>query len=287
MTRNCPEKKCLSHCTGRDGRYFRASDSKWIQRFVCFKCGKKFSSATFDPAYRQHKRRVNTPLERLLSSGVSMRRSAIILNINYKTVERKLRFLGQLARRELRQYWEQQEGVESFHFDDLITIEHTKCKPLSVTVAVETKKRKLLGFSVSSTPATGHLAKISRRKYGYRKDKRARGIAKLFKSIQPWIQKDVMIFSDEHLLYPSKVVEFFPQASYKRFKGARSCITGQGELKRLVHDPLFPINHTLAMMRANINRLFRRTWCTTKKPERLEDHLYIYGCFHNRTLTAI
>jgi hypothetical protein len=29
------------------------------------------------------------------------------------------------------------------------------------------------------------------------------------------------------------------------------------------------------MLRANLNRLFRRTWCTTKKPEGLIDHLSI------------
>jgi hypothetical protein len=58
-------------------------------------------------------------------------------------------------------------------------------------------------------------------------------------------------------------------------------VTGQGELKKTTHDPLFAINHTLAMLRANINRLIRRTWCTTKKPERLIDHLWIYIRYHN------
>jgi hypothetical protein len=38
------------------------------------------------------------------------------------------------------------------------------------------------------------------------------------------------------------------------------------------------------MLRANINRLFRRTWCTTKKKERLEQHLTVYMDFHNRVL---
>jgi hypothetical protein len=40
------------------------------------------------------------------------------------------------------------------------------------------------------------------------------------------------------------------------------------------------------MLRANINRLFRRTWCTTKKPERLEQHLAVYMDFHNRVLVG-
>jgi hypothetical protein len=76
----------------------------------------------------------------------------------------------------------------------------------------------------------------------------------------------------------------FPGAEHARHLGGRGCITGQGELKKLRFDPLFSLNHTCAMLRANINRLFRRTWCTTKKKERLEQHLWVYMDFHNRVL---
>ena len=40
----------------------------------------------------------------------------------------------------------------------------------------------------------------------------------------------------------------------------------------------------LAMLRANINRLIRRTWCTTKRVDRLEAHLRVYADYHNREL---
>ncbi len=35
------------------------------------------------------------------------------------------------------------------------------------------------------------------------------------------------------------------------------------------------------MLRANLNRLFRKTWNTTKKLERLNYHLAIYSWYHN------
>jgi len=38
------------------------------------------------------------------------------------------------------------------------------------------------------------------------------------------------------------------------------------------------------MLRANVNRLIRRTWCTTKRIDRLVDHLTIYADYHNRLL---
>ena len=61
-------------------------------------------------------------------------------------------------------------------------------------------------------------------------------------------------------------------------------MTGQGELKKLRFDPLFSLNHTCAMLRANINRLFRRTWCTTKKAACLKRHVAVYVRFHNTVL---
>jgi hypothetical protein len=61
-------------------------------------------------------------------------------------------------------------------------------------------------------------------------------------------------------------------------------VVGQGELKKVGRDPLFSLNHTCAMLRANLNRLFRRTWCTTKRIDRLEAHLWIYVRFHNEVL---
>ena len=76
----------------------------------------------------------------------------------------------------------------------------------------------------------------------------------------------------------------FPKADYKCHIGLKSAIAGQGELKKAWRDPLFAINHTFAMLRANINRLIRRTWCSTKKIPCLEDHLALYAWVHNSKL---
>jgi len=90
--------------------------------------------------------------------------------------------------------------------------------------------------------------------------------------------------SVEHARYPAAIKKHFPKATHRQYKSIRGCVTGQGELKKTQFDPLFSINHTLAMLRAKINRLVRRTWCTTKKNERLEDHMALYVDYHNRIL---
>ena len=84
--------------------------------------------------------------------------------------------------------------------------------------------------------------------------------------------------------YVDDVREFFPKARHETSKGRRALEVGQGELKGGGYDPLFSINHTLAMIRANVNRLVRRTWCTTKQRDRLVGHLTLYALYHNLVL---
>lgn len=232
----------------------------------------------------QNKRHKNYAVKKSLASGVSIRRSAIILNLNRKTIARKLIFLAEQARLEQEAGLETHEPSEIIEFDDVETFEHSKCKPLSITMVVEHKTRRILGVEVSKMPAKGPLSNISRKRYGYRKDERRAARQRLFKRLKPYIFERAEIKSDQHPHYPDSVREFFPLATHKAFKSrsARGC--GLGELKKGGFDPLFSFNHTAAMLRANINRLFRKTWCTTKKLERLSDHLAIYISYHNKTL---
>lgn len=296
MKLSCPNPYCFIPSTlspkikpiVRNGRIFRSSDSRYIERFYCRMCGKYFSKATFDPRFRQKKRRVNPMLYRLFSSGVSQRRAAKILNLNRKTVVRRFRFIANEAelsrKRDLRLF--EIKKLNHIQFDDLETSEHTKCKPLSVTLAVDPKTRKILDFQVNRMPAKGHLAKIAVRKYGKRKDERPLGWIRLMHQIKPYVADSATFTSDENPHYPQYLKHHHPGAKHIRIKGGRGAITGQGELKQLRFDPIFSLNHTCAMLRANLNRLFRRTWCTTKTVQGLIDHLNIYTAYHNRELTG-
>jgi hypothetical protein len=163
-----------------------------------------------------------------------------------------------------------------------VTIEHTKLKPVTVSLAVDVDKRVILGANVASIRAFGHLADLSRRKYGQRENKHSQALHSLFGTLRPLVHPLAKIESDEHKRYPYFVRKHFPQANYTQYKGGRGCVAGQGELKKLTFDPLFILNHTCAMLRANINRLVRKTWCTTKSLERLQMHLDIFIDFYNR-----
>ncbi len=255
-----------------------------VKRFFCLTCRRSFSDATEDSDKNQKKRQINLLVYRFFSSGVSQRRMAPLLNVNIKTIARKLKFLGPLAKRALNLNNLVHPLCSIVEFDDLETFEHTKLKPVSVTLAIEYKTRRILGFEVSRMPAKGLIAALSRKKYGFRKDERPQGIKTLFKDIQPFIKPDALIKSDQNPGYPKPIKSFFPNCQHKAYKSRKACIVGQGELKEGRFDPLFTLNHSFAMLRANINRLFRRSWNTTKDPLRLEDHIALYCLYHNTVI---
>ena len=270
----------------KDGFYRRRSDQKWIQRFRCKKCQKSFSSGTFDYCYRQHKRQFNQKIFEHLSSGVSQRRAAYLLRLNRKTIKRKFIFLGKFSILNLRKFNLEFPPAKIVEFDDLETFEHTKCKPLSVTLSVEYKSRRILGFSVSNMPVKGRLAIKALKKYGPRIDERKNGRAMLFHMMRGITAENLIIKSDQNPHYPKDVQKHFRRVLHLTYKSEKGAETGQGELKKIEFDPLFSVNHTFAKLRADVNRLIRKTWCTTKKSEMLRYHLAIYSLYHNQSLFA-
>ena len=287
MSHGCPNSQCLFHQKKDyiigDGSYFRANDSRHIKRLKCTYCFKRFSHATSSLAYRQKKRRLNLKVFNLLSSGVSMRRIAKILNIHRATVKRKLIYLAKKAKLNQKKFLESLKSnpINHIQFDDLITIEHTKLKLLTVTVAVDATNRKILAGYVGSIPSFGLIAKLSRKKYGKRKDEHQLTLKKMFEDLKLIAKPHTKFETDEHNRYPDFIKKYFPEAQHFQYKSVRGSVVGQGELKKQAFDPIFQINHAMAMLRANISRLIRRTWNTTKCPKMLQHHIDVYIHYHN------
>jgi len=271
--------------TIRKGSFFRKSDGRLIQRFQCLSCKRKFSNATLRPTYGQQKRYLNASVFKHLVSGVSMRRSAVLLKTTYKTIARKLVWLSRLENERHLKFMRNRYGkspINKVQFDDMESFIHTKLKPVSIPLMVEEGTRLILGIGAVKMPAKGLLSKKSLDKYGKRPDHRRSGWKRLLKQLSPFIHQEAKLSSDQNPLYPSVIKRFLPKAPHTRHKSRKGCVVGQGELKRGGFDPLFSLNHTAAMYRANVNRLFRRTWCTSKRRTRLLNHLILYRAYHNR-----
>ena len=98
----------------------------------------------------------------------------------------------------------------------------------------------------------------------------------MFKQLKQILPPDVCFKTDGHAHYAQLIKTHFPHSKHEVFISKRGAIVGQGELKKTAFDQLFSINHTFATVRAKVNRLNRRTWCTTKHPARLADHIDIF-----------
>jgi len=231
----------------------------------------------------ERKPEIDLHLFRLFNSGVSQRRCAEIFGIHRITVARKLVRLGgqsRLSNRLGRETMDVQVAV----FDEMETFEHSKCKPLSVVVAVEEKTRRIISAHVARMPAKGRLAEVARRRYGLRKDDRQRALRAAMKDLAVAAPNLKVIKSDKCPRYPARVREQFANVRHEVHKSRRACVVGQGEMKVGGKDPLFSLNHSCAMFRDNIKRLTRRTWCTTKRPDRLQEFLDMYVAYHNARL---
>ena len=287
MNYRCPNLHCTFYDSPtfiiKNGRFRRSSDSRFVQKFKCTKCQKQFSAATSTLEKYQKKRRINLTVLKELSSGVSIRRIAKNLQVDKKTIERKVVYLAKKCEKKNERFQRglRKSRVQKLQIDDLITCEHTKMKPLSISLAVDRERRYLLAAEVSQIPAFGLLAKKSVKKYGYRKSTHHLAMKNLGQKLQAIVSPTALIESDQHQAYPVFVKKYFSAATHKTYHGGRGCVVGQGELKKLNHDPLFTVNHTCAMLRENINRLKRRTWSTTKDPVKLKQHLEIFMYYYN------
>ena len=282
MNPNCP--RCAASGVIKHGRYQRTEDAQSIQRYRCKACGKTLSSATFTPTYRQKRRRLNRLIEADIASSTAQRRIAIKHGCARNTVARKITFLAERARLKIETWLASQSPFTDLQWDELITFEHTRLKPLSVALMVCERHRYILGFRVAQIPASGLIARRSREKYGPRRNLSGYARRDLLKTLAPHIAPKATVTCDEHPRYYDELEAALTDVNVIQHHSVRGSLTGQGELKRVGWDPLFTINHTLAMLRDNIKRLTRRTWCTTKRQSVLEDVIAIYVHFHNSRL---
>lgn len=281
MCPNCLRRGQSIKC----GTYHNKRRSR-IQRFYCKHCKIGFSAQTKALTYREKKPRANLPLLRLVASGVSQRRSAELLGINRITVARKIVRMGRQARFALRKEAEKNPAGPVVVLDEVETFEHTKLKPLAVAIAVEHGSRRILAVEVASMPPKGRLAAKSRKKYGPRADHRHIALEAACREIKRASPTVAEVRSDLCPRYPRVIRQQLPHVKHRRFKSKRARDAGLGELKRGGFDPLFSLNHSAAMFRDNVKTLARRTWCTTKRSDRLQYLLYLYAWTHNQRING-
>lgn len=165
------------------------------------------------------------------------------------------------------------------------SIEHTKLKPLTIPLCVSDDFR-ILGIEVGKIPAKGHLAELSRKKYGPRSNERELVFRRLLTNLRYQQKVNPMtITTDSYPLYANLIREYFPAAKHiqivaRDLKEKKRELMHQKAFKK-VFDPLFALNQRCAKLRSDVRRMTRRSWCTTKKIENLQRHLKLYQVYNN------
>ena len=208
-----------------------------------------------------------------------MRGAARLLGCSKNTVTQK--FLWLAAHNHKESIFETHDVIQ---IDEMESIEHTKLKPVTIPLAIAEDYR-ILSIQAAKVPAKGHLSKIALKKYGRRSNEREAALQKLFLELKQTLKSAPKIIrTDSHPAYVNLVKKYFPKSTHERVV-SRELVRKKKELvyeaRNKVFDPMFALNQRCAKLRADIRRLTRRSWCTTKKIENLERHLKLYQAFNN------
>ena len=262
--------------------FFIKHSRSHVRRYFCKNCAKSFSKRTSASTYRQKKPFLNAQIFHLLMSGNTQRRSAKLLSCSKNTIAQKLVWLAK------NKSTTNKISGEHWQFDEMETIEHTKLKPLTIPICVN-EKYEVLGIHVGKIKAKGHLSLISQKKYGFREDEREKIIIEIFEKLAKNTQyQPKTITTDSNPVYVKIIQKYFPETKHIQVH-AGEIIKKKKEMiylasRKRVFDLLFIVNQRCAMLRSDIRRLTRRSWCTTKKIENLGHLLKLYQIYNNQSL---
>lgn len=292
LPRHCPRPDCPSLTSRhfrwrRKGRFTRLCDGRSVPRFLCLECRHTFSSQTFRLDYRLRKPKLHLALFKDFISKCTLRQSARTLGCTRRTVAHRLALLGRHCRDFHAATLERARtsgGIGgTFQLDELETFEHSRrLKPVTLPVLIERKSYFILHAACATLPARGGLSPVWRKKKAALElceGKRRSGsllavresfarLARVHPSAGP-----VAVETDRKATYKTSLERLFGD----RLRHARH----SSKSARNYSNPLFPINHTLAMMRDGLSRLVRRTWAAAKLRDRLELHLWIWVAYRN------
>lgn len=278
----CPHRHCRDNrhprpgFARRHGGFFSASRGRLVPRYRCRGCRRTFSYSTFRYAYRQKKPHVDAALLGLLCSGVSLRGAARLLAINRKTVTRKLRRLGRHAQRQQRAVVQRGRLRGHFQLDELETFESNRYQPVTVPLLIEKHSYFVAALATGPfrrrgrmTPGQKARRAAHERLHGRRRAGSDAAVRRCLATLARHAEGPVRLDSDRK---PS-----YGRIGRKLLGRQFRHVTHDAARRRDRANPLFPINHTNAMVRYGLARLRRRTWCVTRRRGWLELALHAWA----------
>ena len=286
----CPYRRCSQHRSPvgtfyqRHGSYQPKCRRRPVPRFRCRTCRRTFSRQTFRADYRDHRPDLNVRLFELLTSGVGLRQTSRKLGLSLRCTELKFRKIARHLRRLNLNLQGPLPAEAILQFDELETYEGRRnTRPLSVPILIERETRFQIWAEAAPIRPRGKMTERrekaiaeDERRLGPRKDLSRRSIYRTLRrgaAITDHLPK-VLLQTDEKSTYPGIAGEVF---GLSRLMHEQT----NSNLARLNWNPLFPINHSEAMVRDLMGRLRRESWLVSKKRRYLDLHLAMYASYRN------
>lgn len=143
------------------------------------------------------------------------------------------------------------------------------------------KTGAIISVKVAEMNCYGKTSKLSVRKYGKRKDGRMQAARYVLRRVAIVAKKPLTIATDQKPAYRGVIRKRFPKAAHIVHQSRKAQTMPTLNSKSQPRDPMFVLNHTCARLRADITRLHRRTWSSSKRAKFLQYALDLWVAYHN------
>jgi hypothetical protein len=261
--------------------YFPRCRSQGVQRYRCTTCRCSFSRQTFRHDYRDRRPETNVRLFFLMTSGVGFRQAGRLLDLDVRAVQQKQQKLARTLGFLHGNLCQSLPGDHTWLLDEEETYECASIRPLTMPVLIERQNWFVVATAVGSIRRLAPAGTARRRRQdreeqqnGPRPDQSSECVRAVLEDLVRKVpQGNVTLHTDQKASYATLAAGVFGERL--------THVTTAGTRIRDTHNPLFPINTTLAMTRDNCGRLRRRSWLVTKKAERLQEHLFVFTAYRN------
>lgn len=259
----------------KNGSFIRKRSRVKVQRFHCQPCALAFSKQSTNITKRQHRPDLNEKVFHMICNGMGVRRIAQVLNTTPKTVQNKIKFLAVLCEKFHRNHFTNWQVKPRFQFDEMWSVEKGETHTLTVPVVVEKESYFIVSVRSAHTYSKHRYPIVKARSDAKRRDKinmrdlvilQTLDRVNMMKPVGP-----IIMDTDGETRYP----QFLQQVFGSRLVHHRYVSTTEEAIK------LFPINNTMACMRAELGKVKRESWYISQNHIWLNAHLAIYTVYYN------
>ena len=284
----CTNKRCPLHLDPPEGRFYILCGTYQpkcrntpIQRFRCRQCRRSFSRQTFRHDYRDHRPEVNSRLLLLLTSGVGLRQAGRLLDLDICSVQHKLRKIAKTCWRMHGNLCPRVPAERTYLMDEEETYETASIRPVTMPVLIERESWFLVDVDTAPIRRLAPEGTARRRRQEREEQENGKRPDQSLVCVRRLLERFAKRLPEGRAILQTDQKSSYATLARELFGDRLEHETTSSKRHRGVHNPLFPINTTLAMSRDNLGRLRRKSWLVSKKRQYLRAHAGLFVAYRN------